>query len=68
MTSNGETINGLSIDEISGECIRNGLINAVKKRLNSENVELCIEHGSKKGRKSNGLKLLRLICKIISSC
>lgn len=45
-------MNGLSIDEISGERIKNGLLNAVKERLNSDNVELCIEHGSKKGMKS----------------
>lgn len=42
-------MNGLSIDEISGERIKTGLIEAVKKRLNSDNVELCIEHGSNKG-------------------
>lgn len=44
-------MNELSIDEISGESIKKGLINAVKKRLNSDDVELCIEHGSKKGIK-----------------
>lgn len=49
MTSNGETLNGLDISEIPGERIKMGLIEAVKKRLNSDNVELCIEHGSKKG-------------------
>lgn len=49
MTSTGTTMNGLDINEITGERIKAGLIESVKKRLNSDNVELCIEHGSKKG-------------------
>lgn len=49
MSSNVDTMEGLDINEISGERIQEGLIKAVKKRLNSDNVKLCIEHGSKKG-------------------
>lgn len=50
MTTNNCEMDGLSIDEISGERIKTGLIEAVKKRLKSDNVKLCIEHGSKKGK------------------
>lgn len=43
-------MDGLSIDEISDERIKVGLIKAVKDLSNSNNVKLCIEHGSKKGK------------------
>lgn len=60
MTSNGETMSGLDISEISGERIKKGLIDAVKKRLNSDNVEMCIEHGSKKGKHLCSILLFEL--------
>lgn len=43
-------MNDLDINAIPGECIKAGLIDVVKKHLNSDNVELYIEHGSKKGK------------------
>lgn len=58
MSSNVESMEGLDINEISGEKIRDGLIKAVKKRLNSDNVKLCIEHGSKKGALTNQMFIL----------
>lgn len=57
MASNSEIMNGLDINVISGERIKKGLIDAVKKRLNSDNVKLCIEHGSKKGTNCFKFKL-----------
>lgn len=60
MTSNDE-LNGLDISEISGERIKTGLIKAVQKRLNSDNVVLCIEHGSKKGENVTILNFLFLV-------
>lgn len=48
MTSTAE-MNGLSLDQLPGDIIKTALIKAIKERLNSENVEVCIESGSKKG-------------------
>lgn len=43
------TMNGLNIDEISGERIKKMLIRIVEEQLNTKNVKIYIEHGSKKG-------------------
>lgn len=43
------TLNGLDIDEISGVLIKEELIKVVKNQLGCSEVQLCIEHGSKKG-------------------
>lgn len=40
---------GLSVDEISGDLIKNELGNVVQKLTGSKNVQLSIEPGSKKG-------------------
>lgn len=66
MASNAE-MNGLSIDELAGDRIKSELIKAVKKRLNSDNVEVCIEHGSKKGLKKTFRKTLKTFENLISS-
>lgn len=50
MANNSDTDNGLSIDEISGELIKKELREVVRKLTGSENVELGIEPGSKKGK------------------
>lgn len=52
MAHNSESKNVLSIDEIPGDLIKKELHEVVKKLTGSENVELGIEPGSKKGRKS----------------
>lgn len=49
MTSNGKTMDGLDVNEICGERIKVGLIETIKKHLKSDNIQLCVEHGSKKG-------------------
>lgn len=55
MANNSGTGVGLSIDEISGDLIKKELRNVVKKLTGSENVELSIEPGSKKGKFENFL-------------
>lgn len=40
---------GLDIKEISGDLIKRTLKEVVEKRLGSKDVEIWIEHGSKKG-------------------
>lgn len=42
----------LNLDEIPNDLIKNELIKIAKKRLNSEDVRISIEHGSKKGTES----------------
>lgn len=49
----------MNIDEISSDLIKNELIKIVKKHVNSNNVKISIEHGSKKGE--NSLKILATI-------
>lgn len=44
------TMNGLNIDEISGERIKKGLIKTVEEQMNSKNIKISIENGSKKGK------------------
>lgn len=43
-------MDGLSIDEISNQRIKDGLMKAVKTLSHSDNVKVCIERGSKKGK------------------
>lgn len=50
MANNSDTDKRLSIDEISGELIKKELREVVRKLTGSENVELGIEPGSKKGK------------------
>lgn len=51
MTSNANNNNlaELDINQISGNLIREELLKLVKNLLNSDNVKLYTEHGSKKG-------------------
>lgn len=49
MTSEVENLDELNINGISGELIREELLRVVKKLVNSDNVKLFTEHGSKKG-------------------
>lgn len=46
-----ENTNGLNVDEVAGDLIKRELVKVVKQLSGSENVELSIEPGSKKGRK-----------------
>lgn len=48
--SNSESNNASSIDEIPGDLIKKRLHEVVKQLSGSENVELGIEPGSKKGK------------------
>lgn len=59
MTSN---TNEVSIDEIPSDRIKSELMKIAKKHLNSNNVKISIEHGSKKGTNSieNPLKCLNI--------
>ena len=42
-------IDGLNIEEMSGERIIKGLTQTVKDQLNSGSVKIYVEHGSNKG-------------------
>lgn len=47
--TNNAIMNGLDMNEIFGERIETALVGVGKKLLNSDNIELRVEHGSKKG-------------------
>lgn len=49
MTLEIDNLTELNINDISGKLIREELIKIVKKKLNSDDVKLYTEHGSKKG-------------------
>lgn len=51
MTHNNETSAASDIDGILGERIKTGLTEVVKDRLNSDNIKLSIESGTKNGTK-----------------
>ncbi|XP_031625367.1 uncharacterized protein LOC116342037 [Contarinia nasturtii] len=54
--------NQSELNKISNEIIRNSLVNFVKKHLKSDDVEICIECGSKKGDNFQG-EIFRVLYK-----
>lgn len=52
------TVGELSLDEIPGDLIKKELIKLVKRRLNSNNVKISIERGSKKGYQHSSFNLI----------
>lgn len=47
-----KNMNGMSIDELPGDLIKEELQRIVKHRLGSEDYEICIEPASKKGKRN----------------
>lgn len=43
----------IDISQISSENIRASLVKFIEKYVKSQNIKVYIEHGSKKGKKSN---------------
>lgn len=56
MDKSTKNMTGLSIDEISGDCIKKELLNVIERRLNSKNIKLFIEPGSKKGIRPDNIE------------
>lgn len=46
-------MNDSNIDEISNDRIKESLMKVIRKQLNSNNVEVAMEYGSKKGNNNN---------------
>lgn len=52
MATNNNLLEELNLNDISAELVRKEILKVVKKQLNSDNVKLYTQHGSKKGRKN----------------